>query len=119
MTYARLRSDRLPAWTLEARVLDSWVSRMRGLLGTGCDADPVLLTRCSSIHTVGMGYPIDLLFVGERGRVLKSCLGVTPGEVRSCAGATCAIERPSSKGRWPACGDSVWVSATSVDALGN
>lgn len=117
MAYARLRSDRPSTGMLEVRVLNSWPSRMRGLLGTGRDAGPVLLTRCSSVHTLGMRYPLDLLFVGEHGRVLQSFRGVPPGEVRSCAGALCTIERPSSGEWWPARGDDIWVCAISADVL--
>lgn len=65
-------------WSIEVRVLDSWTARLKGLLGTDADACPVMLTRCGSVHTLGMRYPLDLLFIGKEGEVLMSCRDVAP-----------------------------------------
>lgn len=117
MTMARLMSEGRSGWAVGVRVLGSWTARLRGLLGTGPEACPVMLTRCGSVHTFGMTYPIDLLFVGEEGEVLKSCRNVVPREFRSCAGAFCVIERPSREDEWPEAGERLWVCAISADAL--
>lgn len=117
MARARLRSEEWPGWSLEVRVLNSWASRIKGLLGTDAMARAVMLTRCSSVHTFGMKYALDLLFVGEGGEVLMSCRDVAPGEFRSCSGAFCVIERPSSDGAWPGRGEQLWVCSITADAL--
>jgi uncharacterized membrane protein (UPF0127 family) len=39
------------------------------------------LDPCGSIHTWGMGYAIDVLFLDPDGRVLKCALGVRPWRV--------------------------------------
>ena len=47
--------------------------RMRGLLGRD-GLDPghgLLLMECGSIHTFGMRFPIDVIFMGKDGTVLK------------------------------------------------
>lgn len=117
MARARLRSEEWPGWDLEVRVLSSWASRLRGLLGSGEGVSPVMLTRCSSVHTFGMKYALDLLFIGEGGEVLMSCRDVGPGELRSCPQAFCVVERASSDGAWPGRGEQLWVCAITADAL--
>jgi len=86
-------------------VLSSWAERLRGLLGTCADADPVMLTRCGSIHTFGMRYPIDVAFVSERGRVLRSVRALAPRRLFSSPDAYCVLERPASNEPWFAEGD--------------
>jgi uncharacterized membrane protein (UPF0127 family) len=46
--------------------------RLRGLLGRDALAEDeaLLLDRCASVHTFGMRFPIDVLFVNRAGRVL-------------------------------------------------
>lgn len=48
-------------WTLE--IPESHAERTRGLLGRA-ELDPthaLVLTRCSSVHTIGMRFPIDVV----------------------------------------------------------
>ena len=118
MALARLRSDERPGTTYEFSVLSSWLERLRGLLGTGGDARPVLLVRCGSVHTFGMRYPIDLAFVGERGEVLRVLRDVGPGRVCSGAGAECVAERPAREGEWLVEGEHLWIVSVSADAAG-
>lgn len=88
-------------------VLSSWTERLRGLLGTRADADPVMLTRCGSIHTFGMRYPIDVAFVSECGEVLRSVRSLAPRRLLSSPDACCVLERPASAEPWFAEGDRV------------
>ncbi len=118
MALARLCPDERPGVTFELVVLSSWLERLRGLLGTGRDAPPVLLARCGSVHTFGMGYPIDLAFIGERGEVLRVRRSVGPGRLCSCAGAECVAERPASEGEWLVEGEHMWIASVSADAAG-
>ena len=117
MACARLRVDERPQALVEARVLCSWAEKLKGLLGTGPGAGTVMLTKCSSVHTFGMGYALDLAFVGEQGEVLKALLSVGPGRVASCAGAACVLERPSAAGPWLAEGEHLWVCGVSAETL--
>jgi uncharacterized membrane protein (UPF0127 family) len=54
-------------------VADTSHTRRKGLLGR--DSLPsgaaLMITRCNSIHTIGMRFPIDVAFVDRRGRVRK------------------------------------------------
>lgn len=115
MAFVRLEADEAPGEVLEARILGTWAERLKGLLGTGADACPVLLMRCSSVHTYGMRYPLDLAFIGERGEVLEVARSVAPGEVVSRAGAFCVLERPARDGAWLCRGEHLWVRAVSAD----
>lgn len=111
MGFVRLESDERPGCVRELRVLSTWAEKLRGLLGTRPDATPVMLVRCGSVHTFGMGYPLDVALVGELGEVLAVRRGLAPREVFSHPGACCAIERPAESGDWIEEGEHLWVSA--------
>lgn len=96
-------------------MLNTWSEKLHGLLGTGPNAAPVMLTRCSSVHTVGMAYELDLAFVGEHGEVLEVHRGVEPGSLVSCDEASCVVERPSVQGEWLASGEHLWACAISAE----
>jgi hypothetical protein len=55
---------------------------LRGLLGRKLEADGgMLLTPCSEIHTIGMGYAIDALYLDKGGRVLRVDEALVPGRI--------------------------------------
>jgi uncharacterized protein len=51
-------------------VAEDSVSRGRGLLGTDSVDGALWITRCPSVHMVGMRYPIDVAVVDRQGQVL-------------------------------------------------
>ncbi|MCL5950803.1 MAG: DUF192 domain-containing protein [Chloroflexi bacterium] len=55
-------------------------SRMRGLLGHAPlrAGEGLVLRGEKAIHTVGMGFPIDILFLGRDGRVIHLMRSVRP-----------------------------------------
>lgn len=95
------------SYRMRLRLLSSWLARLRGLLLTDRDAPPVLIDRCASVHTFGMSYPLDLLFLDARCRVLRSFRKVPANKVVSVRGARAVVERPSCEGPWPQAGDRV------------
>ena len=111
MVLARLASDERPQMVHQLRILGSWVEKLRGLLGTSERAMPVMITRCGSVHTFGMGYPIDIAFVGELGEVLEVRREVEPGMFASNRDACCVIERPASSDAWIEKGEHLWIVA--------
>ena len=117
MPAARLCCDESPDVLLEVAVLSTWRERLRGLLGTGPEADPVLISRCGSVHTFGMRYPLDVALVGELGEVLSVRRGLEPREVFSHSDACCAIERPAAPGDWLEEGEHLWTSALGVSMV--
>jgi len=86
---------------LRFRRLERFVERLVGLLGTDAQAEPVALCRCSSIHTFGMTYAIDVAFVQQDGYVVLSQRALGPGRLLSAAGAYYVLERPASAALWP------------------
>ena len=54
--------------------------RVKGLLGREClkDGQGLLIEHCSSLHTFFMHFPIDILFMDKRGKVLKAAQEVRP-----------------------------------------
>jgi uncharacterized membrane protein (UPF0127 family) len=63
-----------------ARVADSFVLRARGLLGRPAPVlgDGLLITPCRSIHTIGMNYAIDVLFLTKDGVIAKIIPALKP-----------------------------------------
>ena len=61
-------------------VADSAVSRVKGLLGRECleDGQGLLFKKCSSLHTMFMRFPIDIVFIDKHGKVLKLSKAVKP-----------------------------------------
>ena len=61
-------------------VADRIGSRMRGLLGRGGlpEGTGMLLSPCNSIHTVGMRFPLDVIFLDRERRVVKIIRGLRP-----------------------------------------
>lgn len=55
----------------------------------------LLVPRCRSIHTFGMRFPIDVLFLDEGNRVIELCRAVPPCRVIRCPGAMAVLELPS------------------------
>jgi uncharacterized membrane protein (UPF0127 family) len=61
--------------------------------GTG-----LLIPRCSSVHTFGMRFRLDLVFLDGAGRPLRVAASVPPFRVVSCRGATAVLEVPAEQG---------------------
>lgn len=64
-------------------VASGFISRLCGLLGRGhlpMD-EGLLITPCSSIHTFGMRFPIDVLALDGTGKVVKHLSCVPPARI--------------------------------------
>lgn len=93
-------------------------SRLRGLLGREPlrldRAEALWLVPCSSIHTIGMRYSLDLVFLDRKGGVLDCQEHVQPWRMRRARGAHQTIEFASGALRHlsPKQGDAwTWESA--------
>ena len=83
-----------PAGVLQVRVADRFIARALGLL-VGAPLGPtegLLIAPCSSIHTVGMRYPIDAVFVDQEAKVIRVCPQVRAGRMRFAPGARAVLE---------------------------
>ncbi len=58
----------------------------------------LLIPRCSSVHTFGMRFELDLVFLDRDGRALAVRLGVPPRRLAWQRGAVAVLEIPSPWG---------------------
>ncbi len=82
--------------------------RLRGLIGCPIGrlcSRAVLFPRCASLHTMSMGFALDVAFVGEAGEVLCAERLVAPGRIIGVQGAALALEREASAAPWPVKGE--------------
>ena len=83
-----------PGGILQVRIAENFLTRALGLLvgaPLGC-SEGLLITPCSSIHTLGMRYAIDVVFVDREARVIRICDGVPAGRMRFSRGAQGVLE---------------------------
>jgi uncharacterized protein len=81
-------------------VADSFRRRLRGLLARPAikEGEGLLLLDCDSVHTVGMGYAIDVAFLDADRRVVRSIDGLRPWRFGlGGAHATHALELPAGR----------------------
>ena len=83
-----------PGGRLAVRIATRFLARARGLLaGPPLEPDEALLIApCSSIHTFGMRYPIDVVFLDRNARVTRVCPQVPAGRIRFGWGAAAVLE---------------------------
>jgi uncharacterized protein len=95
---AKLEAHRLPGG-LHLFVARSRRARLLGLAllarapPAGC---ALVLPRCSSVHTAGMRFALDLVFLDAGGRVMRVARSVPPWRVVSCRGAVAVVEVAAS-----------------------
>lgn len=92
-------------------VLRSFSERLVGLLWARSaeEAPMVLLRRCSSVHTFGMAFDLDLGFIDCHGNVVRVERSVVPWRLVSSRRAESVIERAAREGPWLERGDRVRI----------
>lgn len=77
-----------------------FLSRLVGLAGLRRDevGAGLLIRHCSSVHTFGMRFALDLLFLDGRGEVLATRRGVRPRRFVSHRRAAAVLEIPAGQG---------------------
>lgn len=105
----------------EAPVATGFRARLLGLalLPRGAAGAGLLIPRCSSVHTFGMRFALDVVFLDERGSVLEIRRGVPPCRVVRRRGAAAVLELPAERsavaagadcGRGGGAGGRVWLA---------
>ena len=79
------------------RVACGWRARLLGLaLARGERAGAgLLIPRCWSVHTFGMRFSLDLVFLDAEGNALRAVLAVPPFRVVACRRACAVLELPA------------------------
>lgn len=97
------RLRRLPIASARGHRVPLATSRRARLLGLAHlhreEAGPgLLIPRCSSVHTFGMRFPLDLLFLDEAGAILAIRRRLPARRVVFCRGARAVLEIPAAEG---------------------
>ncbi len=74
-----------------------WWDRLRGLIGLRNfpPGSALVLDPCSAIHTFGMRFPIDVLFLDRRGVIRCTAKAVRPWRIGPvCRSGVLAVELP-------------------------
>ena len=103
---------------------DGWEERLAGLEAEPLDGDLTLIVarsfrerrrglakmaplpagyglrilKCNSIHTIGMRFALDLVWLGRDGRVLRVDRGVRPWRMKLCVRARSVVETAAGGG---------------------
>ena len=82
---------------IRAVVAGSFRSRLIGLALLARAGAPagLLIPRCHGVHTFGMRFPIDVVFLDAGGAEIRRVIGVRPRRLVSQRGAAAVLELPS------------------------
>jgi hypothetical protein len=77
-------------------------SRRRGLLGRDHldEASAMLLAPCAAVHTAGMRFPIDVVFVDRQGYAVKVVRNLRPWRIALSTSGRAVIEMAAGSLRW-------------------
>ena len=97
MRLVNTRTGRALASALE--MADTRAARRKGLLGRDRlePGSALMLTPCNAVHTVGMRFPIDVVFVDGRGRVRKIVRELPPWRMAASPLSRATIELPAGR----------------------
>jgi uncharacterized membrane protein (UPF0127 family) len=80
------------------RRTETALERTRGLLGSRLGDDEGLwITPCNSVHTFGMTYPIDVVYLDRRQVVRKITPRLSPRRLSFCLFARSTLELPAGR----------------------
>ena len=79
------------------RIAGTSAARRRGLLATDSllSGDGLWIAPCEAIHTVGMKWPIDAIFLDKSYRVRKVSARLPPWRIAICWTAASVLELPA------------------------
>ena len=88
-------------WVRRVEYAVRWYERMRGLLGRATLGDDaaMVIRQCGAVHTLGMKFAIDLVFIDKAGRIVRIVENVRPGRFCVCGGRHAAHVIESEAGR--------------------
>jgi uncharacterized membrane protein (UPF0127 family) len=81
----------------EVLVASGFRSRLLGLAHLDRDeaGGGLFIPRCSSVHTFGMRFPLDVYFLDEAGTILDCRAEMPNGRIATCRGAAATVEIPT------------------------
>ena len=87
---------------LSVEIAATRTSRRRGLLGRDRldEASAMVLAPCAAVHTVGMRFAIDVVFVDRQGYAVKVVRDLRPWRLALAPRARAVIEMAAGSLRW-------------------
>ncbi|MHC1715995.1 MAG: DUF192 domain-containing protein [Acidaminococcaceae bacterium] len=81
----------------EAKIADNFITRLKGLLGSDHleEGRALIIRPCNGIHTIGMNYSIDVIFIDKNDKVIKIVVDMPSRKISTCSNASYVIETPS------------------------
>lgn len=92
---------------------DSFISRLKGLLGRAelPAGAGLMISHCTSVHTLGMAFPIDVLHLDKHGRVKRVIRNMVPGRIGPWVpGGAAVLELPAGAAGATETGDTIEFS---------
>ena len=79
-----------------AEIASSGAKRTKGLLGRKglSPGEGMWIIPCEAVHTFGMQFPIDLVYIDKKHRVRKVRSNVAPWRISACFSAHSVLELP-------------------------
>lgn len=102
MRIVQLRTDQGRVLADQCFLANSFFSRLKGLLGRKglSESQALALIPCDMVHTLGMKFPIDIIFVDRKGLILRINREVGANRiVPRVAGAYAVIEMAAGRSR--------------------
>lgn len=95
----RLETVSLPGLCEHAHVAATPLARLRGLAGLARlpAGHGLLIPRCRSVHTLGMRFALDVLFLDDELAPLMPARRVAPGRVVFAWRASAVLELPAAR----------------------
>jgi uncharacterized membrane protein (UPF0127 family) len=92
---------RKPVATL-VEIAASRTARRRGLLGRDslAESSAMLLAPCGAVHTIGMRFPIDVVFVDRQGFAVKVVRNLRPWRIALAGGGRAVVEMAAGSLEW-------------------
>lgn len=80
-----------------AAIADNFLRRLQGLLGRDklLPGQGLLLSPCNSVHTCGMRYRLDIVFLSNELRIIKTVENLSPWRAAYCSNAAMVLELPA------------------------
>ena len=87
-------------------IADTFWRRLKGLLGTSSlgAKHGLVIKPCSSVHTFGMAYSIDVLFMVHNDRFMKIVANMPAGRAAMMRGSDYVIELAMGRAELALCG---------------
>jgi len=104
---------------LAIRRADTFRARAKGLLGVRHldEGDALWLAPCRAVHTFGMRFAIDVVFLDARGKVLRIVPNLPPYRLAVCLRAASVLELAAGTMRRPGARASVERAVARVFTL--